>query len=344
MTDLTNKVLRSPERRTLKPRPSLIASHLQEPRLRPLCPPGSRRVYGDFGELGISLELHHFEPIDRLVASHGFYPESLELCLNVLGNGSVILPEQVLEFQPLTAGFYLVPAPLLSSSREPGQRHRFVTIAFSRSFLHQHLACCDGSLHPLVDQFIRGRSTSSGSAGLRPLTMDQERLIAHFHQPPAFQGARNLWYQSRVLQLMVEFFFQSAEKDELFCDRQKRVARQRVDKVVSILRRSLAEPPSLERIGREAGCSPFHLSRTFSQETGLTIPQYLRQLRMERAAELLRAGTCNVTEAALEVGYSSLSHFTTAFRETFGCCPGLFPLSTSSSPALPRSALPRASS
>ena len=45
-----------------------------------------------------------------------------------------------------------------------------------------------------------------------------------------------------------------------------------------------------------------------------------------RAAELLRAGKHNVTEAAFEVGYSSLSHFSQAFHETFGVCPGLYPI------------------
>ena len=56
--------------------------------------------------------------------------------------------------------------------------------------------------------------------------------------------------------------------------------------------------------------------------------QHLRQLRLEKAAELLRSGEYNVTEAALEVGYNSLSHFSAAFHETFGCCPGLYPLKT----------------
>lgn len=74
------------------------------------------------------------------------------------------------------------------------------------------------------------------------------------------------------------------------------------------------------------GCSPFHLSRGFSQEVGLTIQQYLRGIRLERAAELLRTGQCNVTEAAFEVGYNSLSHFSSSFHEMFGCCPGLYPL------------------
>jgi AraC-like DNA-binding protein len=90
----------------------------------------------------------------------------------------------------------------------------------------------------------------------------------------------------------------------------------------------LASPPDLEEIGRLVGCSPFHLSRTFSKEMRMTIPQYLRRLRMERAAELLQTGKFNVTEAALEVGYSSLSHFSLAFCQTMGCCPGLYPLTT----------------
>ena len=42
-------------------------------------------------------------------------------------------------------------------------------------------------------------------------------------------------------------------------------------------------------------------------------------------AELLRTGRYNVTEAATEVGYSSLSHFSKAFCETIGCCPVLYP-------------------
>ena len=61
----------------------------------------------------------------------------------------------------------------------------------------------------------------------------------------------------------------------------------------------------------------------------MTISQWLRRARLELAAELLRSGTCNVTEASLRVGYSSLSHFSQAFHEIFGCCPGLYPMRTS---------------
>ena len=66
------------------------------------------------------------------------------------------------------------------------------------------------------------------------------------------------------------------------------------------------------------GCSQFYLRRIFAQEMGKSITAYLRDLRLERAALLLRTGDCNVTEAALEVGYSNLSQFMVAFRELFG--------------------------
>jgi AraC-like DNA-binding protein len=104
------------------------------------------------------------------------------------------------------------------------------------------------------------------------------------------------------------------------------VARDRVQRTKELLTRDLANPPTLEILGQEVGCSPFHLSRIFSREVGLTIPQFLRNLRMERAAELLRSGRYNVTEAATEVGYASLSHFSKAFCETIGCCPALYPM------------------
>ncbi|MGV3533026.1 MAG: helix-turn-helix transcriptional regulator, partial [Chthoniobacteraceae bacterium] len=76
---------------------------------------------------------------------------------------------------------------------------------------------------------------------------------------------------------------------------------------------------------RIVGVSPYYLSRIFSQEMKMTIPQYIRRIRMEKAAELLRDGKHNVTEAAFAVGYSSLGYFSKSFCEVIGCCPALYP-------------------
>jgi AraC-like DNA-binding protein len=241
------------------------------------------------------------------------------------GRASIHGAGRALEFDPLTAGFYSPGNQQLQAWREGGQRHRFITVEFSPQVLREHLASGDGALHPLVESFTRSETPPVCVGDITRLTAAQEQWIAQLLNPPVFQGARPLWYRGKVLEMMAEFFFQRRGADELFCDRQKRLARERVDRVVTLLRKNLVEPPNLEAIGREVGCSPFHLSRTFSAETGRTIPQYLRKLRMERAAELLRSGKYNVTEAAMEVGYSSLSHFSQSFCEAMGCCPGLYP-------------------
>jgi len=285
---------------------------------------GWRPLFGSFDESGVSLEWQDFHVAASFEWSRSFHLDSLELCLNLGGAGTIQNSQGGMDFQPLTAGFYAPGKNALRAWRSPGQ-HRFVTVEFSVAFLRQHLGACDGALHPLVEAFVRGGTCSGGVGEVHRLQAGHEQLICHLIRPPVSHGARRLWYQSKVLQLMAEFFFERRD-DELLCDRQKRLARDRVERVVAILRRRLAEPPSLEDVGREVGCSPFYLSRTFSHETGMTIPQYLRKLRMERAAELLRNGSHNVTEAALEVGYSSLSHFSQAFCQTMGCCPGLYPL------------------
>ncbi len=289
---------------------------------------GWRQVHGSFCELGVSIEWHDFQVAAPLEWSRSFHPDSLELCLNLSGQGAIQGKESVIHFEPLTAGFYSPGKNTLQAWRPAGQRHQFLTVEFSAPYLKEHLAACDGALHPLVEGFLGKRPCPAGLGEIHRLTTAQEQLVAHLLHPPVFQGARRLWYQSKVFQLMVDFFFGRRGDDELFCDRQKRTARERVDRVIAVLRQRLVEPPSLEEIGREAGCSPFYLSRTFSRETGMTIPQYLRKLRIERAAELLKSGKFNVTEAALEVGYSSLSHFSQAFCATMGCCPGLYPLKT----------------
>lgn len=284
-----------------------------------------RVLYGGFNDYGVSIETHEFSLAKAFDWGRSFHPGSLEVCLNISGKGVVHGTEGFMEFGAGTVGFYLPGEAGSRAMRLPGAEHRFLTLEFSRGYLRQHLRDCDGALDPLVERIISGDTHRSALGQVRRLTPEQERGAAQLIHPPVAQGARALWYSGKVRQLMADLFFTQPEEEELFCDRQKRLARERAERVIALLRRNLVEPLSLGALSREVGCSPFYLSRTFSQQTGLTIPQYLRKLRMERAAELLRSGRYNVTEAALEVGYSSLSHFSQAFCQTMGCCPVLYP-------------------
>ena len=289
---------------------------------------GWRHLHGSVRGAGVSFEWHDFKSHTEFDWGKSFHPGSVEVCLNLAGNGSVAFNGQEVAFAPLTVGFYRRGEQPLRAARRAEQRHQFLTVEMSFDFLRRHLGDFAPSLHPLVREVVAGQSEKSAVVTPTRLTSRQQQLLASLRDAPVLEAAQKLWYQTKALELAAELFFLAPGERELFCQRQQRLSAERVEKVIGLLRQSLESPPNLEEIGRAVGCSPFHLSRTFSAATGMTIPQYLRQLRMERAAELLRSGKFNVTEAALEVGYASLSHFSQAFHETFGCCPGLYPLRT----------------
>jgi AraC-like DNA-binding protein len=290
---------------------------------------GWRHLHGSVRGAGASFEWHDFKTSGaEFDWGKTFHPGSVEVCLNLEGNGRVALNKNEIVFAPLTVGFYRRGEQSLRATREADQRHQFLTVEMSFDFLRRHLNEFVTSLHSLVRDVVSGQSEKSAIAPVMRLTSRQQQLLASLREAPVLALAQSVWYRAKALEVAAELFFVAPGEKELFCQRQQRLSTERVEKVIALLREKLSEPPTLEEIGRSVACSPFHLSRTFSTATGMTIPQYIRQLRMERAAELLRSGKFNVTEAALEVGYSSLSHFSQAFHETFGCCPGLYPLKT----------------
>lgn len=287
---------------------------------------GWRHLHGSVQNAGASFEWHDFVPRSEFDWGSSFHPGSVEVCLNRTGVGRVSVNGSEVEFGPLSIGFYRRGDKDLKAIRLAGQQHQFLTVEISFKFLREHLAGFAATLHPLVREVVTGKSEASAVAPVTRMTSRQQQLLTTLREAPVLAAAQQLWYHTKVLEVAAELFFVPPDEQELFCQRQQRIAGERVTRVIALLEQHLAEPLTLEEIGRAVGCSPFHLSRTFSASTGLTIPQYLRQLRMEKSAELLRSGKFNVTEAAMEVGYSSLSHFSQAFHETFGCCPGLYPL------------------
>jgi AraC-like DNA-binding protein len=97
--------------------------------------------------------------------------------------------------------------------------------------------------------------------------------------------------------------------------------RRRVALAKALVLKNLAEEIPLREIARHAGCSPAYMSRTFARLEGVTLSRWQQSQRLARAADLLSTGKCNVTEAAKEVGYRSLSHFSRAFKEEHGVLP-----------------------
>lgn len=78
---------------------------------------------------------------------------------------------------------------------------------------------------------------------------------------------------------------------------------------------------SLGQLSADLNYSAFHLCRVFHKHTGLSIHQYLKQLRLRTALEYLTQANADLSSLAVDLGFSSHSHFTEAFRRTFGSPP-----------------------
>jgi AraC-like DNA-binding protein len=96
---------------------------------------------------------------------------------------------------------------------------------------------------------------------------------------------------------------------------------ERAEAAKTYLTSRLSERMTLDDVASAVYVSPFHFARLFHRHTGLPVHRYLTQLRLRASLERLADGAKDLTRLALELGFSSHSHFTDAFRNEFGCTP-----------------------
>ena len=84
---------------------------------------------------------------------------------------------------------------------------------------------------------------------------------------------------------------------------------------------------SLADIGAELAVSPVYLTQVFRRVEGVPLHRYLLRLRLSRALDRLGAVE-DLSQLALDLGFSSHSHFTSAFRQAFGRSPAEFQRAT----------------
>lgn len=81
---------------------------------------------------------------------------------------------------------------------------------------------------------------------------------------------------------------------------------------------------SVEELSRELGMSRVHLYKRLRQITGKTPIEFIRLLRLKRAAQLLRESQLNVSEIAYKVGFNSPKYFSNYFKQEFGVLPSAY--------------------
>ena len=102
---------------------------------------------------------------------------------------------------------------------------------------------------------------------------------------------------------------------------QEQIAAERMKQMLRFVEEHYAEELTVERIAASVALSESACLRSFRQMLGITPIQYVKQFRVEKAAELLRSTRLKTGEIGMECGFADGSYFIKTFREIKHCTP-----------------------
>ena len=97
-----------------------------------------------------------------------------------------------------------------------------------------------------------------------------------------------------------------------------------IGKVVELLKSDFKENLTVSEIGKRVHLSPEHLARRFKRETGYTLVEFLQQLRVQHASQLLRMTEWGLIEISADSGFGSMEQFHRIFKRNIGMTPGAY--------------------
>jgi AraC-like DNA-binding protein len=134
-------------------------------------------------------------------------------------------------------------------------------------------------------------------------------------------GVEELAAEEAVLALWHDTLAAGARADGGDAPRISRNARDLAEAAARELAASWRQAPTLDTLSRRLGASSFHLCRSFRAVRGRTLHRQLTLLRLRASLEVVAECGQDLTQIALDHGFSSHSHFTAAFRREYGVTP-----------------------
>lgn len=186
------------------------------------------------------------------------------------------------------------------------------------AFFEEHL-----HLMPPLIHNILADNADNGYLHQSAITPAMREVINQIFDCPYYGITRKLFLESKSLELLSLQLHQISG-----CPSQDRSAirmhphdKKQIAGVRELIDSRLDTPLSLNELAKQAGMSHPKLNRCFKLMYGMTVFQYLRTERLNKARAMLREDGYSVTEAAFQVGYDSVSHFSQIYKKQFGTSP-----------------------
>jgi AraC-like DNA-binding protein len=147
-------------------------------------------------------------------------------------------------------------------------------------------------------------------------------VLSQILQAKVHDSMKSLYFKGKVYELLSLYFNKSEDPSVEQCPflvDEKNI--QKIRQAKAIILERMTDPPSLEQLAVEIGLSLKKLKEGFKQLYGDTVFAYLLDHKMEEARRMLDSQKYNVNEVGLKLGYSTASHFITAFKKKYGTTP-----------------------
>ncbi len=176
----------------------------------------------------------------------------------------------------------------------------------------------DSSQSPVFDNIGMGKriiETATNKADVR-------EVAYQLFQKDLSETYQAIYVKGKLLELLSAFFYVTDNGNTEQCPYiANEESAAKIKKAKTIITNDLAEAPSLNNLAKMVGLNMRALKEGFKTLYGKPVFTYLFHYRMEEARKMLELGTLNVSEIAPLVGYSSSSHFITAFKRKYGVTP-----------------------
>jgi AraC family transcriptional activator of mar-sox-rob regulon len=207
----------------------------------------------------------------------------------------------------------------------PNARHRFAFDAEEKAdlkFLCLNSADLAAHLAPAQLALLERVKTAQISyADHEGSLLDVQDLCGLIPDGFNITDARDLTVAWGAVGMLVALHVQSDDAPE---DHNLLRYREKIDEIKGWIDAKLDECLSLDEVSAQFGLSRSVLTREFRRHTGKSLIDYCNGRRVEKAAAILAAGKQSVTQAALESGFTNLSHFYRQFKATYGLTPKAF--------------------
>jgi len=166
------------------------------------------------------------------------------------------------------------------------------------------------------------------------LTTEMRSVIGELQVPPAVRGLEQLFYHTRVLQLIYLLMEQLNKRAFLPNRNDDPLLIARIFNARALLVQDLSSPPTIASLARHVLLSESQLKQSFREMFGVSIYQYFQRMRLEKARLLLAGKGRTVKEVAYELGFTNIGHFSRLFERAFHVKPKRFQLDRPGQPLI----------